>query len=157
MVPRVMSLVSTLKRAILSTDDEMVPAAAPATTDPVLAILGRQSASGLWEEHGRDPVEVTVAALLALLRLGLTTSHAVYGAQVKKAVDALLVQVAAAPTSPDRGRELAYAVAWLVASGRRTRQSIESTARAASDLSALATMLGDERAVRAHVDRLAAR
>jgi Ca-activated chloride channel homolog len=124
-------------------------------TDPVLAILGRQTASGLWEEPGRDAVVVTVDALLALLRLGLTTSHAVYGAQLKKAVDALLERLGESTTP---ALELALGVAWLVASGRRTRQTIEVTARArgSAELVALIATLrsGDEPAVRAHVDRL---
>ena len=128
----------------------VTPHAAP---DPILEILERQTASGLWEEAGRDAVDATAEALVALVRLGLTTAHPVYGAQLKKAVDALLDRLA---SSPAEARELALGVAWLVASGRRTRQAIEALARGASDLAALAATLGEEAAVRAHVDRLSA-
>ncbi|MBX3225068.1 MAG: VWA domain-containing protein, partial [Labilithrix sp.] len=122
--------------------------------DPVLAVLARQAATGLWEEPGRDAVSATVDALLALLRLGLSTAHAVHGAQIKKAVDALLAHLATA-TVTGRVRELALGVAWLMASGRRTRHAIEDAARVGgADLAALAATLGDEPAVRARVDLL---
>ncbi len=125
--------------------------------DPVLALLSRQAASGLWEEPGRDPVAATVDALLALLRLGLSTSHPIHGAQLRKAVDALLARLAAplVPSLEPRVRELALGVAWLLASGRRTRRAIEDAARGAGgDLAALSATLGNEPAVRARVDLL---
>lgn len=122
--------------------------------DPALELLSRQAASGLWEEPGRDPAAVTVDALLALLRLGLSTSHPVHGAQLKKAVDALLARLGAATVEP-HVRELALGVAWLLASGRRTRSAIEDAARGGgSDLAVLAATLGNEPAVRARVDLL---
>jgi Ca-activated chloride channel homolog len=122
--------------------------------DPILEVLSRQAASGLWEEPGGDSVTLTVEALLALYRLGLTTAHAVHGAQLKKAVEALLAQLASEPVGPHL-HELALGVAWLVATGRRTRQSIENTARGGgAALAALASALGDESGVRTFVDRL---
>jgi len=125
-----------------------------APADPQLALLSRQAASGLWEEDGRDPIEATALALLALLRLGLSTSHPVHGAQLKKAVEALLAHLASA-SSGARVRELALGVAWLLASGRRTRRTIEDATRGGgNDLAALAATFGDEPAVRARVDLL---
>ncbi|MBX3261407.1 MAG: hypothetical protein KF782_17110, partial [Labilithrix sp.] len=121
----------------------------------VLAILSGQNAAGMWEATGRDDVTVTVEVLLALLRLGLTTAHPVHGAQIKKAVDALLARLGDAAVSP-RVRELGLGAAWLVASGRRTRHAIEDAARTGgADLSALAATLGSEPAVRARLDLLA--
>lgn len=117
--------------------------------DPVLAILARQAASGLWEEPGKDPIEATAAALVALLRLGLTSAHAVHGAQIKKAVEAILERFATAPPKDARIVQLALGVAWLVASGRRTRGQIEAAAVANG------AKLGDETSVRAEVERLA--
>lgn len=144
-----------LAYAMLDAEDEAAAMAERgASGDPVRELLARQAASGLWEPPGRDPVEATVEALVALLRLGLSTSHPVHGAQIKKAVDALLARVEHERPAP-RVVELALGVAWLLASGRRTRRSIEDTARASADLAALAAALGDEPAVRAHVDRLA--
>jgi Ca-activated chloride channel family protein len=119
--------------------------------DPVLAILSRQSASGLWEEGHRDPIELTVQAMLALVRLGLSSRHMIHGAQIKKAVDALLVRLAANRATDVRLREIALGVAWLLASGPRTRTEIEAAAKG----SALAVTFGNEPAVRAHVERLA--
>ncbi len=134
---------------------EIETAKAAKLTDPVLELLSRQRASGLWEEPGRDPSAATVDALLALLRLGLSTSHPVHGAQLKKAVDALLTYLATHAVEP-RVRELALGVAWLLASGRRTRTQIEHAARVGgSDLAALAATFGNEPAVRARVDLLA--
>lgn len=122
--------------------------------DPVLGILARQTAAGLWEEAGRDIAEATTDALLALLRLGLTAAHPIHGAQLKKAVDALLAHLATSTVTP-RVRELALGVAWLIASGRRTRHAIEDVARGGgADLATLAATLGSEPAVRARVDRL---
>ncbi len=122
--------------------------------DPVLGILARQTAVGLWEESGRDIAEATTDALLALLRIGLTAAHPIHGAQLKKAVDALLAHLATS-TVPPRVRELALGVAWLIASGRRTRHAIEDAARGGgADLATLAATLGSEPAVRARVDHL---
>ncbi len=117
--------------------------------DPVLAILGRQAASGLWEEPGKDPIEATAAALVALLRLGLTSAHPIHGAQIKKAIEAVLERFAAAPPKDARVVQLVLGVAWLVASGRRTRGQIEAAALANG------AKLEGESAVRAEIDRLA--
>ena len=121
----------------------------------VLAILSGQNAAGMWAAPGRDDVSVTVEVLLGLVRLGLTTAHAVHGAQLKKAVDALLARLGDAAVTA-RERELALGVAWLLASGRRTRHAIEDAARTGgADLAALSALLGDAPAVRARLDLLA--
>ena len=136
-----------------SMEEELIAASSP--SEPELDLLERQSASGLWEEEGRDPVEATALALLALLRYGLTTAHPVHGAQLRKAVNALLERLVTT-SPPARIRELALGVAWLLASGRRTRRAIEDATRGGgSDLAALAATFGDEPAVRARVDLLA--
>jgi Ca-activated chloride channel family protein len=123
--------------------------------DPVTAILARQAASGLWEEPGGDPLRDTVDALVALYRAGVTASHPVHGAQLKKAVGALLAFIDASAADASLV-ELALAIAWLVSSGRRTKKAIEDATRERGrDLAALAGSLGDEAAVRDRVDRLA--
>lgn len=98
--------------------------------DPVQAILTRQLASGLWPHVTRSGDEGlvlgTAEALASLHELGVTTGHAIYGAQVKKAVEAL-VQLATRVT-PSLA-ELAVAAAWLAASGSRLRQGLEATIR----------------------------
>ena len=117
----------------------VVPGAgAAASQDPVPVLLGRQGAGGLWD--GPDPVLATARALLELFDLGITATHAVHGALVKKAIEAVL----AAP--PSASRALALGVAWLLASGRRTRDAIALAAQAHPEVA-----LGDEAGVRARI------
>ncbi|QSQ20537.1 VWA domain-containing protein [Pyxidicoccus parkwayensis] len=122
------------------------------------ALLGRQLANGLWAGTGTGPEPVrqaraTALALLELLREGVTSSHPLHGAQVKKAVEALL-SLAASITGEPQVAELALGVAWLVAAGPRTRGRIE---QAAKPLAGLNGRMGNEVALRQHVDTLAAR
>jgi Ca-activated chloride channel family protein len=123
--------------------------------DPLTALLERQSASGMWEEAGRDPIEATAFALLVLVRLGITTSHPVHGAQAKKAADALLAALAASPEVAPKLAELALAALWLLSTGRRTRVAIKDATKARPDLAALAAALGRDEDVRAYVERIA--
>jgi Ca-activated chloride channel family protein len=126
-----------------------------ATRDPLTALLERQSASGMWEEPGRDPIEATVDALLVLVRLGITTSHPVHGAQAKKAGDALLAALTAAGKLAPKLAELALAALWLLSTGRRTRVAIKDATTARVGLEDLAAVLGRDEDVRAHVERIA--
>ena len=124
--------------------------------DPITSVLERQSASGMWEEPGRDPIEVTVEALLVLVRLGVSSSHPVHGAQAKKAAAALLDAIEAAPQLDPKLAELALAALWLLSTGRRTRQAIKDVASRRAGLEGLAALLGhDDVDVRAHVERIA--
>ena len=122
------------------------------------ALLGRQLANGLWDGTGTglEPVRqarATAMVLLMLMREGITSSHPLHGAQVKKAVEALLA-LAASLTGEPQVAELALGVAWLAASGPRTRSRI---AQAAQPLAGLSQHLGNEGALRQHVDALATR
>ncbi|MBS2015821.1 MAG: VWA domain-containing protein [Deltaproteobacteria bacterium] len=128
---------------------------AAAAQDPVLGVLSRQSASGLWEQAGRDPVLVSVEALLVLVRAGVTTAHPIHGAQTKKAVDALLDALASAAPVDTSLVELALGVAWLLSTGRRTRMAIRDAAQKSVAASALAALFGRDDDVRAHVERIA--
>jgi Ca-activated chloride channel family protein len=124
----------------------------------VTDLLSRQLASGLWAGTGSGPEPVrqaraTALALLELLRQGITSNHALHGAQVKKAVEALL-SLAAGLTGAPEVAELALGVAWLVAAGPRTRNRI---VQAAQPLAGLSACIGDEVKLRKHVDTLAAR
>jgi Ca-activated chloride channel homolog len=130
----------------------------PAPGTDVTALLSRQLASGLWEGTGTglEPVRqarATALALLELLRQGITSNHPLHGAQVKKAVEALLSLAAGLTGVPDVA-ELALGVAWLVAAGPRTRGKI---AQAAQPLAGLSACMGDEAKLRQHVDTLATR
>ncbi|NVJ06169.1 VWA domain-containing protein [Myxococcus sp. AM001] len=122
------------------------------------SLLSRQLANGLWDGtgEGSEPVRqarATALALLTLLREGITSSHPLHGAQVKKAVEALL-SLAASIGGDAQVAELALGVAWLAAAGPRTRGRIEQAAR---PLAGLTGRLGNEVALREHVDTLAAR
>jgi Ca-activated chloride channel family protein len=128
--------------------------------DPLVALLSRQLASGLWDESGKDSDDVrraraTARALLELLRAGVTTGHALHGTQVKKAVEALIKLAAKTAASDVQVAEFALGVAWLVSTGRHTRSKIETVIAGHRALDTLRSHLGDERAVRAYVERLA--
>lgn len=142
--------------------DEAADAAAPEPEgDAVVALLSRQLASGLWDDAsaGRDGdarrVKVTALALLELLRAGVSATHPLHGAQVKKAVAALIQLAASVAKADAAAAELGLAVAWLVSTVRRTRKEIESAIAAAPPLVGLKARLADESALRAHVDQLA--
>lgn len=127
-----------------------------ASYDPITALLERQSTSGMWDEPGSDPIELTVRALLTLLRLGVTSTHPVHGAQTKKAIAALLDAIDAAPALDPRLAELALGALWLLSTGRRTRLAIKDAAARRSDLTGLVALLGhDDVGLRAHVERIA--
>jgi Ca-activated chloride channel family protein len=142
-------------------EERMLSAPAPREQERghgVEALLGRQLANGLWDGAGAGPEPVrqaraTALVLLDLLREGITSSHPLHGAQVKKAVEALL-SLAASLTGEPQVAELALGVAWLAAAGPRTRGRIE---QAAKPLAGLSGRMGNEVALREHVDALAAR
>jgi Ca-activated chloride channel family protein len=137
-------------------------AQAPSSGDPVVDLLGRQLASGLWDEPGLTgdeevrTVRATARALLELLRVGVTTAHPLHGAQVRKAVQALAERAARIAGRAPQLAEFALGVAWLIASGRRTRGEVEAAVAREAALAALRARFADEQALRAHVDQAAA-
>lgn len=148
-----------LEGAASMDEEEALPAEqAPAHGADATELLSQQLASGLWAGTGSGPEPVrqaraTALALLELLRQGITSNHPLHGAQVKKAVEALL-SLAAGLTGVPEVAELALGVAWLVAAGPRTRGKI---AQAAQPLPGLSACMGDEAKLRQHVDTLATR
>jgi Ca-activated chloride channel homolog len=128
--------------------------------DPVVALLSRQLASGMWDDPEATAsadvvlVRATANALVELFRQGVTTTHAVYGAQVKKAVEALVPRAVAVAAAEPRLAELALAIAWLTAAGPRTRGAIERLVLGNAALVGLSGRL-DEAALSADLDRLA--
>ncbi|NPC76249.1 VWA domain-containing protein [Corallococcus exiguus] len=149
------------KAEVVYEQEEVLPlsvAEASIPTEDVGGILGQQLANGLWAGTGEGPEPVrqaraTARVLLVLLREGITSSHPLHGAQVKKAVDALLALASQLGQAPDVA-ELALGVAWLVAAGPRTRGRIE---QAAKPLPGLDGRLGDMAALRQHMETLATR
>jgi Ca-activated chloride channel family protein len=106
--------------------------------------FSRQGAGGLWgdESSAEAACAETVRVLERLFAEGIDARHSVYGAQVKKAVDALL---AAAPRLLDEDlRARLLVLAWLL-SGRRTRALVVKEAGTSS----VAAHLASEDAARA--------
>ncbi len=117
-------------------------------------MLSEQLANGLWDDPSLagDPqtrqVRATALMLLTLHEAGITTAHAMYGAQLKKALEALLKAVdsiAAGGLS-----ELALCAAWLVASGTRSRTQVANAAQKRG------LALADENDVRSRAEALRA-
>jgi Ca-activated chloride channel family protein len=115
--------------------------------DPILDLLTTQRASGLFAD-GNDlaALTATVDALSRLVREGITSGHARYGEQIKRAIEALIT-LAISAKAPPATFERALAVAFLAASGRRTRALVESAIDAHTP--ALRTRLPDDAAMRA--------
>lgn len=101
------------------------------------ALFGRQLASGLWDDAslGADGdarrLRATVAVLRALLAQGVDTAHALYGAQVRKALEAVVAVVAAVGAREKELAERALGLAWLLATGARTKSAVEGAVTAA--------------------------
>ncbi len=117
---------------ILFDDDEPTKAKKEAHGGVDLGgLFGRQLASGLWDDAslGKDGdarrLRATVAVLRALLAQGVDTAHALYGAQVRKALEAVVATVGAVVASEKELGERALGLAWLLATGARTRSAVE--------------------------------
>jgi Ca-activated chloride channel family protein len=145
-------------RAALEVRDQAMPGTSPVhTVDPVTQLLEQQLASGLWDDpNSSDDQEVrraraTARALLTLLQAEVTTHHPVYGAQVRKAVEALVQLAGQLVIHAAHVAEWVLGVAWLVASGQRTRREIEAIIAGHAALSTLRSHLGNAPAVRLYV------
>ena len=139
--------------SIVRAMEEAAPPMEAAMDEGAASLLQQQLATGLWGTPTggtEDTIRATAGALLALFDDGITTSHAIYGAQVKKAVEALLPLLPAIASSSPRLFELALLATWLVASGPRTRRLVTELA-ARSGVS-----FGDEAATKARAKELAA-
>jgi hypothetical protein len=121
--------------------------------DPLQALLAGRAASGLWEQSGQDIIKTTTDALLVLLRSGVDSTHAIYGARVRKAIDALVAELDASPSSESTLVELALGTAWLLTHGPRTRRMLEAIAQKRPEL--LACSLAHERPRRSGARRCA--
>jgi Ca-activated chloride channel family protein len=105
-----------------------------------------QRASGLFgADTGDEALVATRDALRATLAAGMTTAHPIYGAQVKRAIEAVLVLLADATVATPLTEALA-ALALLLADGRLT---VKSTRAAVDALPAAgAAKTADDAALR---------
>ena len=112
-------------------------------------LLQEQGASGLW---GEGPPEAQLAAtahaLGRLAQLGVASDHALHGAPVQKAIEAVLATVDGV-RGDDALVEAALAGAWLVSRGRRGRAAVRAAIEARA--AALIAVLDDEAALRARL------
>jgi Ca-activated chloride channel family protein len=137
---------------------EIAPAA---PVDPLVRLLTQQLASGLWDDPTSSDHEdvrcarATSRALLTLLQAGVSTHHPRCGTQVRKAVEALITLVRQLATRAPQVAELALGVAWLVASGQRTRRKIETIVAGHPAYNTLRSHLGNAHTVRLYVEQLA--
>lgn len=126
-------------------------------TDDPSELLQQQLASGLWDDAtllvpvADRQLVATALALTALVDAGITTSHAQYGAQLRKAVAAVQAAVAV-PTVDQTVRTCALAAAYLAASGGRTRGALAQVI--ASHAPTLTAMLADTQQLRAACTRV---
>lgn len=124
--------------------------------DEPVTIMARQLASGLWSESDdRSAVRETSLALWRLYCAGVNTTHAMYGTPVKKAVEALLERVKKLAVSDAVLVSFALGVAWLIATGRRTRTDIEAVASAVP--ACAGRFPSDDRSTRAWVEGMSER
>lgn len=132
--------------------------------DPATVLFQHQLASGLWGGDGRedaDRMEATAKALAAAFAAGIDTAHAIYGAQLKKAVQAVcdLAQRMLSLGGHERVVTAGLSAAFLVAaSSRRLRAQVLDVARASSSapVRELASQLTDARAAQAKLVSLGA-
>ena len=157
MVAKLQSFIVGAQGGTARTDYGDAPSEPAPGMDPVGSILSRQLASGLWGAEGETAMarlEATVLALLELLDAGVTSSDARHGPQIRKAISALL-ELAAKGIEEVRWIELSLAVAWLCATGPRTRAEVDRAMRARNALP-LPARDGGEPAMRHRVDELVA-
>lgn len=114
--------------------------------DPILDLLTTQRASGLFSDGPGDAaLTETIDVLARLVREGITSGHAKYGEQIKRAIEALLT-LAVPSKVPAALVERALAIAYLAASGGRTRGRVEKAIDAHAP--SLRARLADDTAMR---------
>lgn len=101
--------------------------------EPWTVLLGQQ-ASGLWAGATDDErIRATVIALLVLKKNEIDGGHPVYGAQIRKAIAAIVaLSEKVASTSRDVAR-CGLSVAWLMSEGHK-RTEVEMRAKATMNL-----------------------
>lgn len=146
-VERAKAAVASLARPAAKPAKKLAPpappafAAPPATArskddalqDPLTSLFARQLAGGLWEgdrEGDEGRAAATERALAACAAQGIDSAHAVYGAQVKKAVEALCALARGEQGVAAATLRAALTTALRVASGRRLLAEVKAAIEA---------------------------
>jgi Ca-activated chloride channel family protein len=93
-------------------------------------LFARQLASGLWDDAsgGADAelrqLGATVRVLVRLVTEGVDAAHPLYGAPLRKAIDAVITLARDCAGRDPARSELALGAAWLLATGPRTRSAL---------------------------------
>jgi Ca-activated chloride channel family protein len=138
---------------------EQLAATEMSTLDPTVELLNRQLASGLWDDkNGSGSPEIrqlraTVGVLVELLRANVTTTHRLYGRQIKKAVEAVIRLVPVVIVQEASLAEVALAAAWLAADSGRLRNDVEAVANHSPTLTTVAGCFSDEQTMREYIER----
>jgi Ca-activated chloride channel family protein len=127
--------------------------------DTIGGLFAEQLASGLWATTGSEDAATLMSTARALARAfaeGIDAAHSIYGAQVKKAIDAILALAPRLASSPEgeRAASAALLAAFLVASGRR--QKTELRALVAQTFARIAPDLDSPKAARERLVELTA-
>lgn len=136
--------------------EEAAEGRAQEPADDLGALFGRQLASGLWDDAALGAegelrqLRATARVLRTLVERGVDTTHPLYGAPLRKALEAVAAAAAALVAQDAAAVERALGAAWLLAVGPRTRATVEA-AIGGGGFAALAAMAGDAARVRAWV------
>lgn len=128
--------------------------------DGIRALLQRQLASGLWDDPALGgnattrSVRSTLAALGECLEAGLTTAHPTFGKPLAKAAEALVRAAETLGATEPKLVRRALVTAWLIATGRRKRDWILTTADSLG-MAELRTTLTDADTARVYLGSLA--
>jgi Ca-activated chloride channel family protein len=134
--------------------EAFAPVGESQSADGLRALFAKQLASGLWEAENSTDAGRLLSTARALARChaeGIDTSHSLYGAQVKKAVEAICA--IAGSVSDEESVVAALAAAYLVSSGPRLRARIAAliTASASSRVKSLGASLASAEQTRAYL------
>ena len=131
------------------------PSAAP---DSIAAWFQSQGADGAWsapdDTSDLGSLRATTKVLLACIRAGIDTAHAVYGHQLKKAVEATCVLADTLASKDPRAGVSALLAAFVVASGARARARVSAVVHDNGALGAYAESFTSVAAARAKLDEL---
>ena len=129
-----------------------------AASDSIAVWFQSQGADGAWSDPADTSdlgaLRATTKVLLACIRAGIDTAHAVYGHQVRKAVEATCILADRLTPKDARAVAAALLAAFVVASGARARARVAAVVHATRGLEAYAESFQSIEAARAKLGEL---